>query len=150
MKNVLCVDWIDLSQNNKWQALVNTVVHLQVPQNAASFWSSEQWISSQEGICSNNLRRFSKLRSGFSWFRTKNISWLLSVTLLLGKFGIWMFYTNIWLITTTAKFAAPARDGHRCPFTQCIQEPTNEPRNQKRKDRPEIWARFMALNPFSG
>jgi len=27
-----------------------------------------------------------------------------------------MFYGNIWLITTTAKVAAPARDGHTCPF----------------------------------
>lgn len=31
-----------------------------------------------------------------------------TVILLLGKFDIRMFYRNVWLITTTAKVAAPA------------------------------------------
>jgi len=31
---------------------------------------------------------------------------------------------------------------------QCIQEP-KKPTNQKRRERPEIRARFIALNPFS-
>jgi len=79
MKNAECVGWINLSQNNKWQALLNTAVRLQVPQNAANIWSAEQRITSQEGICSTELRGFSKLRSGFSWFRTRYISRLLWV-----------------------------------------------------------------------
>jgi hypothetical protein len=35
------MDWIDLLQDrDKWRALVNTIMHLGIPQNAGKFFSS--------------------------------------------------------------------------------------------------------------
>jgi hypothetical protein len=35
------MDWIDLAQDrDRWQALVNVIMNLQVPQNAGNFLSS--------------------------------------------------------------------------------------------------------------
>jgi hypothetical protein len=37
------MDWIDMAQDwDKWQALVNTVMRLQVPQNVNNFLSVEK------------------------------------------------------------------------------------------------------------
>ena len=35
------VDWIDLAQDrNRWRAVMNAVMNLQVPQNAGNLWTS--------------------------------------------------------------------------------------------------------------
>ena len=35
-----CMDWFDVVQDrNKWQALVNAVMNLQVPYNTKNFWT---------------------------------------------------------------------------------------------------------------
>jgi len=47
------MDWIDLAQDtDRWRALVNVIMNLQVPQNAGNFWTRENWLASQEGLCS--------------------------------------------------------------------------------------------------
>jgi len=47
--------WIDLAQNRDWQAFVNVVMNLLVPQNVGNFLTTETWIASQEGLCSMAL-----------------------------------------------------------------------------------------------
>jgi hypothetical protein len=45
------MDWIDLVQNRDgWQALVNAVMNLWVPQNAADFLTGEKRLASQEEL----------------------------------------------------------------------------------------------------
>ena len=46
------MDWIDLAQDReRWRALVKVVMNLRVPQNAGNFLA-ENWLASQEGLCS--------------------------------------------------------------------------------------------------
>jgi len=41
LQGVGCMDWIDLAQDkDRWQAIVNAVMNLQVPYNAGNFWTS--------------------------------------------------------------------------------------------------------------
>jgi len=40
------IDWIDLAQKrDRWQALVNAIMNLQVPSNGRNFWTSLEPIS---------------------------------------------------------------------------------------------------------
>ena len=46
------MDWIDSAQNrDRWQALVNAVMNIWVPYNVQNFLT-ENWLTSQEGLCS--------------------------------------------------------------------------------------------------
>jgi hypothetical protein len=43
------MNWIDLAQDrDRWQAVVNAVMNLQVPYNAGL---AENWLASKEGLC---------------------------------------------------------------------------------------------------
>jgi hypothetical protein len=50
------VDWIGLAKDrNRWRALVNSVLNLQVPLNAGKLSSGTQLVSSQVLLCSVKL-----------------------------------------------------------------------------------------------
>jgi len=45
------IKWIDLAQDrDRWQALVNVVMNLQVPHSAGNFLT-ENWLAAQEELC---------------------------------------------------------------------------------------------------
>jgi hypothetical protein len=54
------MDWIDLAQyRDQWRALVNTVMKLQIPENAGKFWVAAELAASQESLsymCESHLR----------------------------------------------------------------------------------------------
>ena len=50
------MDWIDLAQDrDRWRDIVNSIIKLQVPQNAENFLIAEELLASQEGLCSVEL-----------------------------------------------------------------------------------------------
>jgi hypothetical protein len=45
------MDWIDLAQNrDMWQALIDTIMNLRLPENAGKFLASERPVSFSERI----------------------------------------------------------------------------------------------------
>jgi len=48
-----CEDWMELVQDrDKWRELVGTVMNLRVPKMRGISWLAENWLASQEGLCS--------------------------------------------------------------------------------------------------